>query len=167
MANDGRSEWLEAAMERYEVYLARMCFVYLGNISLAEDAVQETFLKAWKGYDSFRGEAEEKTWLTRIAINTCKDLKRSAWFRHTDRSAALDQLPGAVTSFDAKDDTVTRAVMKLKPRYKEVVLLCHYQELTADEAARQLGISRSTVYERLKKAYAVLKRELGEWYDED
>ena len=70
MAENPRGAWLENAMKRWEASLMRMCFVYLGDMALAEDAVQETFLKAWKGYERFRGEANEKTWLMRIAINT-------------------------------------------------------------------------------------------------
>ena len=52
------------------------CFACLNDEALAEDAVQETFLKAYRALDRFRGDAEEKTWLLRIAINTCRDLRR-------------------------------------------------------------------------------------------
>ena len=61
-------------MEKYEKDLLRMCCVYLRDISLAEDAVQETFLKAYKNLKDFRGDSNEKTWLMRIAVNTCKDM---------------------------------------------------------------------------------------------
>ena len=160
MADDARRAWLESAMERWETNLMRMCFAYLGDAALAEDAVQDTFLKAWKGYDRFRRESEEKTWLMRIAINTCKDVRRSAWFRHVDRATALESLPEPQTPFAYRDDSVTRAVMALKPKLREVVLLRWYQELSADEAARVLGVPRSTVYNRLKKARALLQKEL-------
>lgn len=73
-----RAAWLEQAMARYEESLLRMCFAYLGDAALAEDAVQETFVKAYRALPDFRGEAQEKTWLTRIAINTCKDVRRGA-----------------------------------------------------------------------------------------
>ena len=163
---DERAAWLEAAMARWETSLTRLCYAYLGDRALAEDAVQETFLKAWKGYERFRGQSSEKTWLLRIAINTCKDIRRSAWFKHIDRKMSLDQLSDREASFDVRDDAVTRAVMKLKPRYREAVLLRWYQGLSADETAQALGISRSTAYDRLNKAQAILKRELEEWHDE-
>lgn len=79
--------------------------------------------KAWKSYGSFRGEAEEKTWLTRIAINTCKDLTKSAWSRNTDRSVTPENLPEGSAPFDDQDDTVTRAVLALPKDLKEVTLL--------------------------------------------
>ena len=141
MDRSERDRWLEGAMLRWEQSLLRVCFAYLGDLALAEDAVQETFLKAWKNLDRFRGEASEKTWLLRIAINTCKDVRRSAWFRRVDRAVSLDSLP-------------------------EAVLLCWYQELSADEAARVLGVSRSTVYNRLNKARRRLRGELEAWHEE-
>ena len=55
---------------QYEVMLLRTCYMYLRDRGLAEDATQETFLKAYKALDSFRGESSEKTWLMRIAMNT-------------------------------------------------------------------------------------------------
>lgn len=165
MAEDERRIWLEEAMNRWETSLLRLCFAYLGDRSLAEDAVQETFLKAWKGWDRFRREADEKTWLTRIAINTAKDMRKSAWFRHVDRSAALDCLPEGSIPFEAQDDTITRAVMALPDKLRQVSLLCWLQGFSGDEAARALRVPRSTVYHRLKKAQELLKQEL-EGYDE-
>jgi len=167
MRDEQRAAWLEGAMAQWETSLLRMCYAYLGDRALAEDAVQETFLKAWKGYGQFRGQAREKTWLMRIAINTCKDTRRSAWFRHIDHATALEDLPEPQTPFTFRDDTVTRAVMALKPKLKAVVLLRWYQGLTAEETAEALGVSRSTVFKRLDKAHASLQEELEEWYHEN
>ena len=111
MIQNSRKAWLDNAVTRWEKPLLRLCYAYLCDTALAEDAVQETFFKAWKNYGKFRGEAEEKTWLTRIAINTCKDLMKSAWSRNTDRSVTPEDLPESSASFDAQDDTVTRAVL--------------------------------------------------------
>ena len=165
MAEDERRIWLEEAMNRWETSLLRLCLAYLADRNLAEDAVQETFLKAWKGWDRFRREADEKTGLTRIAINTAKDMRKSAWFRHIDRSAALDSLPEGSVPFEAQDDTITRAVMALPGKLRQVSLLCWLQGFSGDEAARVLHVPRSTVYHRLKKAQELLKQKL-EGYDE-
>ena len=160
-----REAWLERAMEQYEESLLRMCFVYLGDAQLAEDAVQETFLKAYRSLSGFRGEASEKTWLLRIAINTCKDVRRGAWFRHVDRNVALDQLREPSAPDAAFDDSLTRAVMALKPRYRAAVLLCYYKGLTGQEAAQALGVSRATVMNRLRKAKEQIKKALEAWDD--
>ena len=165
-SREDRDAWLERAMEQYEESLLRMCFACLNDAALAEDAVQETFLKAYRALNRFRGDAEEKTWLLRIAISTCRDLRRSAWFRHVDRKVTLDGLgePASAQEWSEWDDTLTRAVMGLRPKYREAVLLCCYQGLTGQEAASVLKISRSAVMNRLRQAKAILRKELEVWY---
>ena len=167
MVQDPRRAWLDEAITRWEKQLLRLCFAYLCDTALAEDAVQETFFKAWKSYDRFRGEAEEKTWLTRIAINTCKDLLKSAWARNTDRSVTPELLPEGAVPFEERDDTVTRAVMSLPPKLREATLLRWYQGLTLDEMVKVMRLPRSTVNYRLKKAKTMLKSELEDWYHEE
>ena len=167
MNRDPRQEWLDEILTRWEKPMLRLCFAYLGDTALAEDAVQEMFFKAWKNYDRFRREANEKTWLTRIAINTCKDLMKSAWARNTDRSVTPETLPEGSAPFDERDDTVTRAVMSLPPKLKEVTLLHWYQGLTLEEMGKALRLPRSTINYRLKKAKGILKQELEDWYYED
>ena len=162
--DEERGAWLERAMANHEAALLRLCFAYLGELPLAEDAVQETFVKAYKGYERFRRESSETTWLMRIAINTCKDMRRGNWFRHVDRSVALDGLPEGSAPFTERDDTLTRAVMALSPRLREVVLLHDGQGLTAEATAEALGIPRSTMYNRLNKAHRLLRKELEAWY---
>jgi len=167
VAQDPRREWLEGALARWEKPILRLCFAYLGDTALAEDAVQETFFKAWKHYDRFRGEANEKTWLMRIAMNHCKDQLKSAWFRNNDRSVSTDSLPEGAVPFEERDDTVTRAVMSLPPKLKEVTLLRWYQGMALEEMVKVLRAPRSTVNYRLRKAKEMLKGKLEEWYDEE
>ena len=167
MDQDQRKEWLNSLVTRWEKPLLRLCFAFLCDTALAEDAVQETFFKAWKGADRFRADSSEKTWLTRIAVNTCKDLRKSAWVRNTDRSVTPDLLPEGSVPFDERDDTVTRAVLSLPPKLKDVTLLHWYQGMTLDELTRVLRLPRSTVNYRLKKAKAMLKEQLEDWYDEN
>ena len=163
---DPRREWLDELLSRWEKPMLRLCFAYLGDTALAEDAVQETFFKAWKNRDRFRREAEEKTWLTRIAINTCKDLLKSAWARNTDRSVSPETLPEGSAPFEEQDDTVTRAVMSLPPKLREVTLLHWYQGMTLEEMVKVQRLPRSTINYRLKKAKMILKQELEGWYYE-
>ena len=167
MAQDPRQEWLNTVITSWEKPILRLCFAFLGDTALAEDAVQETFFKAWKSYDRFRADAAEKTWITRIAVNTCRDLLKSAWARNTDRSVTPELLPEGSAPFEELDDTVTRAVMSLQPGLKEVTLLHWYQGMTLEEMGRVLRLPRSTINYRLKKAKAILKKELEDWYFED
>lgn len=88
--SDSRSE-LDRLMEQYGSSLLRMSALYLKDASLAQDAVQETFLKAYRHLGDYRGESSEKTWLTTICVNTCRDMLRNPWFRHRSRTS-LDWL---------------------------------------------------------------------------
>ena len=74
---------LSRMMETYGAMLTGTCTVLLGDRHLAQDIVQETFIRAYKKMDSFRGERpeSEKAWLTRIAVNLCRDERRKKWFR--------------------------------------------------------------------------------------
>jgi len=130
-----------------------------------EDAAQDTFLKAYQKCSSFRGECSEKTWLMRIAINTCRDYQRRAWLRRTDQSVDVERLvlPGG-TPADGRDDTVIRAVMALPGRDREVVLLRYYQQMKLDEISRALGVPQGTVTSRLNRARNKLRRQLEGWY---
>ena len=167
MEQDQRREWLNQAITRWEKQILHLCFAYLGDTALAEDAVQETFFKAWKHYGDFRGEAGEKTWLMRIAMNTCRDLLKSSWARNTDRSVTPDLLSEGSVPFEERDDTVTRAVMSLPPKLREATLLRWYQGLSLEEMTRVLHLPRSTVNYRLKKAKTMLKGKLEDWYYEE
>lgn len=69
---DSKETRIERMVNLYQLPLLRLCVMYLRDEEQAKDAVQETFLKAYRNLDGFRGDASEKTWLTRIAINTCK-----------------------------------------------------------------------------------------------
>ena len=102
----------------------------------------------------------------RIAMNTCKDLLKSSWFRNTDRSVTPDSLPEGAAPFEERDDSVTRAVMSLPPKLREVTLLRWYQGLSLEEMAKVMRLPRSTINYRLRNAKTMLKGELEEWYYE-
>ena len=161
-----REERLNHMVLTYEKDLLRLCAVYLRDIELARDAVQETFLKAFRRMDRFEGKASEKTWLMRIAINTCKDMLRGSWFRHVDRSACLDDLPLPVSPPSVEHIALTTAIMALPRKYMEVILLHCDQGMTVRETARALGITPPAVTNRLKKAREQLRIALEGGADE-
>lgn len=160
--NDSREEMLARMVAQYEITLLRTCYMYLRDRGMAEDATQETFLKAYKALETFRAESSEKTWLMRIAINTCRDMQRSAWFRFVDRRVEMEQLPlpAREPAFEEADD-LTQAILRLPPRYREVILLYYYQDMTLREIASVLNIPVSTAGKRVKAACSKLKKMLG------
>ena len=158
---------LERLIRENQVSLKRLCYLYLHDRSLAEDAVQETFLKAYRFLQDFRGEANERTYLTRIAINTCKDMLRTGWFRHMDRRVMPEELP-AREEADPYHREVAAAVMNLPRKLREVILLYYYRGLNMQEIAEVLNITQPAVTGRLKRAREKLKTELkGGGIDEE
>lgn len=156
---------LERIIDTYGNAVLRMCFLYLKDVHLAEDATQETFLKVYRNYAQFDGAAGEKTWVMRIAINVCKDMLRSAWNRRVNVVETLSDVP-VTQEYPHADDTVLQAVMELKPRYREVILLFYYQDMKISDIARVLHAPESTISVRLKRAREQLKKRLEGWYDE-
>ncbi len=160
-------ERLASLVAQYQTTLLRLCYAYLHDLALAEDTVQETFFKAYRSLGTFRGDAGEKTWLMRIAMNACRDTRRTAWFRHTDRTVTPDSLPEPSVQPSQRDRAVTLAVMRLPVKLREAVLLYYYQGMSAVETAQALGISQQAVSGRLCRARAKLKDGLeGGLFDE-
>ncbi len=154
---------LRAWMEAYATLILRTCFVWLKDRQQAEDAMQDTFLKAWRHMEDLRRKhiVNEKAWLMRIAVNTCRDYRRTAWFRHVDTAAALEDLPPRLTQASERDRDVMLTVCGLQEKYRQVILMYYYQGLTIQETADVLGLSLSAVHRRLKKAEALLREALG------
>ena len=153
-------ERLERLVDEYQLSVLRLCYAYLHDQQLAEDAVQETFLKVYRALDTFRGESSERTWIMKIAANTCRDMLRTGWFRYIDRKVKLDQLPEAAVPWTEQDDSITEAVMKLPFRLREAVLMYYFEGLSEEETANVLGISRKGVASRLRRAKEKLKNDL-------
>lgn len=155
-----KEERITRLIKDYQIPLKRMCCVWLKDSTLAEDAVQETFLKAYGALDDFRGECSEKTWLIRIAVNVCRNMKRGWWFGHVDRSVDIDLLPEAAVPFEEKDDSLLHAVTSLPGKLREITLLYYYQDMSMSEISEILNISVSTVSRRLESARKQLRRQL-------
>ena len=157
---------IEELIDLYGDGILRLCILYLGDRQLAEDAFQETFIKAWKKWDGFRGESSVKTWLTRIAVNTCRDMLRSGWFRTMRRSQPVETLFDRATGEDIQEEFAVRdALMRLPGLYREVVLLHYDQGLKIMEIAKALGLSQNTISTRLRRARALIEKELKEGID--
>ena len=151
-------EWIS----RYSDDVLRTCFVLLSDRTLAEDAMQDTFMKAWKSMSQFEGRknASPKTWLMRIAINVCRDYQRKRWFRHIDMRHALEDLPQGMMTVLPEDRELMLDILRLPDDLKKPLILYYYQDMNLQETADALGISKSTVHTRLKKAEQALKLSL-------
>ena len=165
MEND-RQERFTRLVEAHGDRLYRLCLLLLSDPHLAEDAVQDTMLKAWRGLDNIEARASEKTWLTTIAVNVCRDYRRLCWYRRRlDGGELLEQIP-APPDAEPQDDEILRQVLALAPKYREPVLLYYWQQLTIPEIAALLHEKENTVSTRLRRARAQLKQTLKGWDDD-
>ena len=151
---------IERIVETYSDTLLRLAMHHVNNLAEAQDVVQDVYLKYMKKHPAFNDFEHEKAWLMRIAINTCKDYRRTAWFRHIDNRKALEELPDRLLRTEAEDRSLSLMIMDLPNRYKQVVLLYYFQGFTQAETAAVLGISPSSVLRRLRNAEALLKQSL-------
>ena len=159
---DNRTEQLSRLVILYEKEMLKLCYVYLRDLTLAQDAVQESFLKAYRRMDTFRGQCSERTWLTTIVINTCKDLRRSAWFRNRRTSVSPDSLPLSVPPPDDLHLDLMNAILALPVKNREVILLKYQQGLNNQEIAKLLHLSPMAVSKRMHQAYDRLKNLMEE-----
>ena len=152
-------------MEDYGPMLAGTCTALLRDAHLAQDVVQETFIRAYQHRGRFRGdsEASEKAWLTRIAVNLCRDHQRSKWFRLVDKRVPVEELALPAPEAGEEARQLFAAVQSLPPRYREVILLHFYQDMSVSGIAEALHITASSVYRRMGKAERLLKAILERW----
>jgi RNA polymerase sigma-70 factor (ECF subfamily) len=177
---------LERELEQHRAELTGYCYRMLASPFEAEDAVQETLLRAWKGLERFEGRAALRSWLYRIATNVCLDMlegrKRRA--RPMDLGPArapiesnLNTLPEATwlqpipdsllaTEGDPAELAVTRetirlafvaALQHLPPRQRAALILCEVLRWKAKEVAELLGMSVASVNSALQRARATLQ----------
>ena len=153
---------LERLINEYGNTLLRMCYLFLKDYQLAEDAVQETFIKVMKSYETFKHKSSEKTWITRIAINVCKNEMRGGWFRIRKNNDFDEDTIGEKTFEDAvvDRDSLSRAIMRLNDVDREIIILYYYQELHIKEIAPIMHISENTALQRLRRARGKLKKIL-------
>ena len=162
-------EGMELLIRNYGDSLLRLCTLYLRDPHLAEDAVQDTYLKVWRHYQKFEGRASEKTWITRIAINTCKSYLASAWRQRVEMTEVTQVLEEGLQSSSGNRDAyeklnntidLMKKIMELKDKYRLAILLYYYQELPVPEIAKIMGRQESTVFTLLKRGREQLRKKL-------
>lgn len=146
----------------YKDTVYRIAFLQCPCRQDAEDVFQEVFFKLYSGGVDFRDEEHLKAWLIRVTLNCCKLIKRSAWFRkrtELSEDIAAEGLPEERETAEA----VIAAVKKLPPKYRPVVEMFYYEEMSCADIAAALKLNGATVRTRLKRARELLKKELEEF----
>lgn len=158
---------VERLIEDYGQEVYRIAYFYIKDRQLAEDVFQEVFYKVMKNYHKFQYQSSEKTWLTRITINTCKDLLRTNWIKRvTTFSTWQDPQLDYEAPFDIEKQEeyqqLYEVIQALPTKYKDVILLFYYKELSYEEISQILNIPEGTVRSRLARARTKLKNMINE-----
>jgi RNA polymerase sigma-70 factor, ECF subfamily len=149
---------LEELLGPHQPSLVGLCYGILGHAEDAEDAAQETFLRALRALSSFRGEAAFRSWLFRIAINLCSTRKRSQrWTEAWDEEASVR----AVSALSPEAIALSRlqmseALSHLLPRQRAILLLREWEGWSLAEIAEAMGWNEVRVRNELHKARRAL-----------
>ena len=153
-----------AAARRYQNMVYRTALHTLGNPQDADDAVQEVFLRLFRHRGAFESGEHLRRWLLRVTVNYSRDVLKSPWRK---RRASWEEVPEVPVLDRPEQAALYREVMALPEKYRTVLNLFYYEELSVREIGELLEVGDSTVTTRLARARRRLKERLGEdWQDE-
>jgi RNA polymerase sigma factor (sigma-70 family) len=162
-----KEETIEWLMNEYGQSVVRLAFTFLKKEQLAEDVAQEVFIKCYEKLDTFRNESSYKTWIYRITVNLCKDRLRSWSFRNivlTDIfsiKTVHNHTPETELMTLEEKEELSKRVLALPLKYREVIILYYYEELTYSQIAELLDLSIATIKSRIHRGRILLKKMLG------
>ena len=153
------------AVEIYQDMVYRTALHFFSSSPDAEDAVQEVFLRLYTYEKPFEAPEHLRRWLLRVTVNVCKDVLKSPWRR---RRVSLDALPEQPVFDTEEQGELYQAVMELPEKYRIVLYLFYYEELSSKEIAEMLSVRQTAVTTRLSRGRERLKKRLKEaWQDDE
>ena len=151
-----RPEDFEAVVTKHENRLYRTALAITGNMSDAEDIVQETFLRAYEKAPTFESDEHKKAWLIRVTVNLCNSRLRSPWRKRI--VPLLDSHPAS----EPGQHELLEQIMTLPPKYRTVIHLFYYEGYSIKDISELTGQKESTVRSQLTRAREKLKTFLKE-----
>ena len=142
-------------------------YYLIGNMEDAKDALQETFLKCWRKHDQLDSIENLKAWVFRIALNTGRDIRKTAWKRRRQSLAedaimfSTSESPEADLVRNEQIDQLSQAIIRLRPNEQEVFLLRQNGGLTYEQIAEATGLPLGTVKTRMRAAISRLRETVG------
>ncbi|SFE75091.1 RNA polymerase sigma-70 factor, ECF subfamily [Bacillus sp. OV194] len=162
-----KEELMEQIMKDYGKDVLYLCYTYVKEWNLAEDLAQDVFVKIYSKADTFRGEAKRKTWIYKIAVNHCKDYIKSAHYRYSVVTEKIQKYINGTSSsvedlalYKEEKQTLYQHIFRLPVKYREVIFLFYYDEMSLQEISESLNININTIKSRLTKAKSLLKHSL-------
>ncbi len=164
-ARQGDRDAFAEIVRRHQQAVFNAAYRLLGNVRDSEDAAQETFIRAFQFFDKFDADRPLAPWLKRIAVNVCLNRLegiKPASSLDDEAAPAPDPNPGpeALTVNRARDERIRIELSQLPPRYRIVIELRHFQELSYEEIAKELKRPMSDVKSDLFRARKILSERL-------
>lgn len=162
-----KEEWLSSVIDTYQNLVFSICYKVTGDYFAAEDLTQETFLSAYRKFDSFEGE-NEKAWLCRIATNKSIDYLRSAGRKSVptedvffEQQCETRGSPEEICLEEEVRERLLNLCSQLKPPYDEIAKAVYYDEMKAEEIAKSRNENIKTVQTRIYRARDMLRKLYG------
>ena len=146
--------------ERYIDMLYRLCYSILLQKEDAEDAVQDVFLIYYRKQPTFADEDHEKAWLTRVAVNRCRDMLRRNKIRAGVPLSEVEETLAA-EGIEHEESEVLAAIYGLPEKYRIVMILHYLEEYPVNQVAELCKLTPSAVKMRLARGREQLKTSLG------
>jgi RNA polymerase sigma-70 factor (ECF subfamily) len=162
---DGEPAAFEVLVGRYQQIMFNVALRMLGNYEDARDAAQNTFVKAYEKLGTYDPERRFFSWIYRILMNECLNLRRRpATEQLADTGAAVaDSSEVDVVEAAERKRDVRQAILSLSPAYREVIVLRHFAALSYEQMSEAIGVPTKTVKSRLHTARQQLAGELAGW----
>lgn len=152
---ENKEDFMTQALRKYADMVRRICYLYLKNSADVEDVFQEVFIKLLLHKTPFENDGHEKAWIIRITINTCKDLLKSFWRKKTELVDMIE-----CPFIEPVENELMTVVLSLPTKYKDVIYLHYYEDLSVPQIATLLKKNENTIYSHLHRAKALLKEKL-------
>lgn len=147
---------LETAVETYRDMVFRLAYTYMRSATDADDVCQDVFVKLMRANQEFESQDHLRNWLVRVTINECKSLFRKPWRRTED----IEQYVQTLAQPTSEHRELLVDVMRLPEKYRVVLVLHYYLELSCEEVAKLLNVPAATVRTRLARGRSKLKSVL-------
>ncbi len=161
----GRLGALGVLFERHHEWVHSLCYRLTGDTSAADDLVQESFLRVSRYSSGFAGRAAFKTWLYRLVRNVCYDhMKAESRARKRAELAATEQMDERQEheETDSRLETIRKALYRLSPEKREVLVLSRYEGLSYAEIAEKCETTVGAIKVRAHRAMRELRQKVEE-----
>lgn len=154
---DSEKRYFSEMYEKHAKSVYGVCLMYLKNKDDAEEAVSESYVRLMESMPKFESDDHACAYLTRTAINVCKNIIKSAWRQNTVRDEDVMMYMSA-----PQEEDIMSEVLELPPKYRVIIYMHYYMGYKTQEIADAMGMSQSAVLSRLMRGRSKLKEILKE-----